>query len=288
MNQRTGADQRAGRAGPKRAVRIAHTSLGATVAASRLPLPRPVTRDWAWGGRTEGRGVRVCLIDSGVDTTHPLLDGEIATYRVATEPADELHVVRDDAGDVAGHGTACAGIIRSLAPRCELTSIRILGDNLRSDGSVLLAALEWAIEQRFGLVNLSLSTRRAEYKERLHDLTNRAYFAGTTVVAAAHNSPLQSYPWHFCSVISVGSHAVAEPEYLELNPVPPVEFFALGVEVTVAWPGGGTSRVSGNSFAAPHVTGLSARILGEHPHFGTAELKHVLAAVADNHVKEPA
>ncbi|MDN5856396.1 MAG: S8 family serine peptidase, partial [Actinomycetia bacterium] len=176
--------------------------------------------------------------------------------------------------------------------RCELSSIRILGENLRADGSVLLTAVEWAIEQRFHLVNLSLSTRRAEHKERLHDLTNQAYFSGTTIVAAAHNSPVQSYPWRFCSVISVGSHAVPEPEYLELNPEPPVEFFASGVGVTVPWTGGGTSRVSGNSFAAPHVTGLCARVLGEHSRFGTAELKHVLGAIANNHsadhlVEEP-
>lgn len=262
-----------------RTVRFAHNSLGATVTPTAIPAPHPIGRDWAWGGAT-GRGVRVCVVDSGVDAGDPRV-GDVALFAVRDRDGTRS-VCRDDTGDLAGHGTACAGIIRAVAPDCELTSVRVLADNLRGDGEVLLTALDWAVREGFDLVNVSLSTRRPALKERLHDLTDRAFFGGVTLVSAAHNSPVTSYPWRFPSVISVGSHAVPDPEYLEVNPEPPVDFFALGVNVEVAWPGGATKVVSGNSFATPHVVGLCARILQRHPEFRTPHLRHVLAAVSNN------
>lgn len=263
-----------------RVVRFAHTSTGASMAATAIAVPEPIDRAWAWGGAT-GSGVRVCVIDSGVDAAHPAVGGGVDAYAVVE--SDGGWAVRpDDAGDVAGHGTACAGIIRKLAPGCPLTSVRVLAGNLRGGGDALLTGLEWAVRERFALINVSLSTRREAFKERLHDLTDEAYFSGVTLVSAAHNSPVISYPWRFPSVISVGSHLHDDPEYVESNPTPPVDFFALGVDVPAPWPGGGTRVVSGNSFATPHVVGLCARILEKHPDFRTPQLRHVLGAVADN------
>ncbi|MEV0581336.1 S8 family serine peptidase [Nonomuraea sp. NPDC050310] len=262
--------------------RIAHASRGAAMDSARLALPAEITREWAWGS-SKGSGVRVCLIDSGVDATHPELGGPVTALTVTNGPGG-LRVVPDAEGDQAGHGTACAGVIRTVAPDCELTSVRVLGGGLRGSGEVLLTALEWAVEEGFHLVNLSLSTRRTEHKEALHDLVDRASFAGVTVVASAHNRPVRSYPWNFASVISVGSHSRLDSEYLEANPEPPVEFFARGVAVEVPQPGGGRSRLSGNSFATPHVTGMCARILGHHPGLPTGQLKYVLAAIADNRI----
>ena len=79
------------------------------------------------------------------------------------------------------------------------------------------------------------------------------------LVAAAHNMPVESFPWRFSSVISVGSHEEDDPWTWYANPSPPVEFFARGVDVDVAWPGGGTIRATGNSFAAPHIAGALPR-----------------------------
>jgi subtilisin len=273
----------------RRTIRFAHASVGSPLDTGRVAAQHPVERDWAWG-RATGRGVRVCVIDSGVDVSHPAIGGGTSLYAaepVTGQPDASWHVVEDTAGDLAGHGTACAGIIRSLAPECELTSVRILGPKLRGSGEALVCALRWAVDQRFALVNVSLSTRRAEHKERLHDIADAAYFAGVTLVSAAHNSPVDSYPWRFPSVLSVGAHGEADPEYLEANPDPPVDLFARGVGVEAAWPGGGKRVLSGNSFAAPHVTGLCARVLERHPAFRTAELRHVLTATADN-LRRPA
>ena len=102
------------------------------------------------------------------------------------------------------------------------------------------------------------------------------------LVASAHNMPVESYPWRFSSVISVGSHERPDPLTWYANPSPPVEFFAPGVDLEVAWPGGGTLRCTGNSFAAPHIAGISTLLLAKHPGLTPAQLKSVLYLTASN------
>ena len=77
--------------------------------------------------------------------------------------------------------------------------------------------------------------------------------------------PVESYPWRFSSVISVGSHEAPDPLVFYANPEPPVEFFARGVDVDVAWLGGATIRCTGNSFATPHIAGICALIARQAP-----------------------
>jgi subtilisin len=250
--------------------------------AIRLPSTWPgrVTRDWAWEGST-GAGVRVCVLDSGIELDHPLV-GTVQRSVAVTKDGDEIVVADDDAGDLCGHGTACAGIIRALAPECDLTSVRVLGAGYTGSAKVLLAGLEWAIGEEFDIVNMSLSTTKKQYVDRLHELADIAYFKRTMLVASAHNMPVESFPWRFASVISVGSHEAADPFVLYANPRPPVEFFARGLNVDVAWLGGETINATGNSFATPHVTGLAALVLGKHPELTPFQLKSVLHLTATN------
>jgi subtilisin family serine protease len=131
------------------------------------------------------------------------------------------------------------------------------------------------------VINLSLSTGRADYYGMFHRLADRAFFAGTTIVAAINNVPAPSYPAQFASVVSVACRADDEPG-LAYNPSPPVEFGAPGVEVEVAWTGGGTVTATGNSFACPYVTGLIAQLLGNHPGLTPFEVKTVLRALSTN------
>ena len=242
--------------------------------------PERVTRDWAWGEST-GAGVRVCVLDSGVELDHPLV-GTVQRSVAVSKDGDEIVVQDDDQGDLCGHGTACAGIIRAIAPECELTSVRVLGAGYTGSAAVMLGGLEWAIGEGFDVVNMSLSTTKKQYVDRLHELADVAYFKRTILVASAHNMPIESFPWRFASVISVGSHELDDPLTFYANPSPPVEFFARGLNVDIAWLGGDTITATGNSFATPHVAGVCALILGKHPELTPFQLKSVLHLTASN------
>ena len=243
--------------------------------------PHELSREWAWGD-ADGAGTRVCVLDSGIERDHPKV-GEIHGSVVASvDDEGEVVVEPDTEGDLTGHGTACAGVIRAFAPACEIVSARVLGAGLKGTGAVLLGALLWAIDQGFHVVNLSLSTSKRDYLTTLHELTDRAYFRRTMLVAAAHNMTVESYPWRFSSVVSVGSHAGGDPYEFFSNPSPPVEFFARGVDVELPWRDGGTMVGTGNSFAAPHISGICALILSKHPELTPFQLKSVLHLTAAN------
>jgi subtilisin family serine protease len=254
-------------------------------AASKIALqsswPVAITRDWAFADST-GAGARVCILDSGVDAGHSLV-GKVQSAVVVTAGEDgELRIDEDADGDVCGHGTACAGIVRSLAPEAEIHSVRVLGPGYTGSGKILLAGLRHAIEEGFDIVNMSLSTTKKDHAAVLHELADVAYFKRMLLVASAHNMPVESYPWRFSSVISVGSHMEEDPMVLYYNPSPPVEFFARGVEVDVAWLGGEKIRVTGNSFATPHVAGICALIRSKHPELTPFELKSLLHLTSRN------
>ena len=259
-------------------------SLGAgDVDKIRVPVEWPVevTREWAWGGAT-GKGVTVCILDSGVESGHELV-GEVDRAVAVSIDGDGNPVVEDDAeGDLCGHGTACAGVVRGLAPECSIVSVRVLGAGFTGSGEVLLAGLRWSVEQRFDVVNMSLSTTKRQFTGLLHELADAAYFKRSVLVASAHNMPVESYPWKFSSVISVGSHEERDALTFFYNPDPPVEFFARGVDVEVPWVNGSKIRCTGNSFATPHMSGICALILSKHPELTPFQLKNLLYLTSTN------
>ncbi|MGW2520679.1 S8 family peptidase [Streptomyces sp. NPDC001617] len=228
-----------------------------------------------------GHGVRVCVVDSGVERDHPAV-GRVNGSWVVVKDDEGIRVEKTDTGDTCGHGTACASIVRRVAPDCELHSVRVLGERFSGTGDIMLEGLRWAVQQGFDVVNLSLSTTRTRFAEELHALADEAYFSGTVIVASAHNTPVESFPWRFASVISVGSHGEDNPELHLYNPRPPVEFFAPGQNVEVGWIGGKTIRSTGNSYATPYITGLCARILSQGPRMKPFQLKSALYASAAN------
>jgi subtilisin family serine protease len=243
--------------------------------------PDRVTPEWAYGGAT-GKGVRVCILDSGVEAGHELVGELEGAVAVSLDENDEPVVAEDTEGDLCGHGTGCAGIVRSIAPECSLFSVRVLGAGFSGSGGILLGGLRWAIDQGFDVINMSLSTTKQRFASMLHELADSAYFRRTVLVASAHNMPVESYPWRFSSVISVGSHEEEDPLTFFYNPSPPVEFFARGVGVEIAWIGGGRIVSTGNSFATPHMSGICALILSKHPELTPFQLKSVLYLTASN------
>ncbi len=238
-------------------------------------------REASFGG-SDGSGVLVVVIDSGVDGANPAVGGRLVES-VKVELGDDGPVVipDPDALDVVGHGTACAGIIHELAPGADIVSVRVLGPDNRGKGAVFAAGLEWAIERGAKVVNLSLSSRSEALMGVFHDLADRAYFANVLLVCAANNVPGPSYPSLFASVVSVAAHDVPDGWTWYYNPRPPVEFGARGVDVEVAWRDGGRMVATGNSFAAPHIAGLATLVLAKHPSASPFEVKAILAATAD-------
>ena len=259
----------------------------AAFAPDAIPREEPilpidgVSHDWAWGGST-GHGVKVAVIDSGIDADHPAVGGRVSGYVAISQGPDGLVFDTAPHGDLYGHGTACAGIIRALAPDCELYSVRVLGTGLIGRGAIFAAGLRWAIEQGMAVCNLSLGTTKSDFFGVLHELADLAYFRRVVLVTAANNMPRASFPSVFASVISVASHDEPDQERFYYNPEAPVEFGARGIDVRVAWQDGDWVTSTGNSFAAPHITGIVARILAKHPGLTPFQLKSVLRALAAN------
>ena len=249
-----------------------------TELARTVPLDT-IDRAWAFGA-ADGAGVTVAVIDSGVEGSHPAIRGALVESVRIELDGDATSVVADDAVDAVGHGTACAGIIHALAPAAELVSVRVLGADNRGKGLAFAAGLEWAIARGASVVNLSLSSRSEALYATFHDLADRAYFANCLLVCAANNVSVASYPSLFAAVVSVAAHDVRDADTWFYNPHPPVEFGAYGLDVEVAWRDGSRIVATGNSFAAPHIAGLAARIRSAHPTATPFEVKTILAATA--------
>jgi subtilisin len=251
---------------------------------SLAPIPglESVTPEWAWAGST-GAGVRVGIVDSGIEVDHPAIDGRVRGFvSFAEDDEGEIRAIEGPHRDSFGHGTACADIVRRLAPDCELYSIKVLGAGLRGTGPVFAAGIRWAIDQGLDVVNLSLGSTKAEYFGLFHELADAAYFKNVVLVTAANNMPVTSYPSLYAAVLSVACHEGQDPYEFFYNPTPPVEFGAPGINVSVAWLNGERQTVTGNSFSAPHIAGLVARILGKHPGLRPFEVKTILRATARN------
>jgi subtilisin len=193
--------------------------------------------------------------------------------------------------DLFGHGTACAGVIHRIAPEAELYSVRVLGAGLTGRPLLFAAGLRWAIDNRMHVVNLSLGTTSRDHFELFHDLVDEAYFRGLVLVTAANNMPVLSAPSLYATVVSVACHAAAtgeDPHEFYCNPSPPVEFGAPGINVRMPWLNGGYITATGNSFAAPHVTGVVALLRAKYPHLRPFEVKTLLRALARNVRPDPA
>ena len=244
-----------------------------------------IDREWAWGGST-GRGVRVAVVDSGIEADHPAVGGQWrggVNIFFDGRTRTKVRIEEDNERiDLYGHATACAGIIHSLAPEAELYSVRVLGRDLTGRAYQFAGGLRWAIEHEMQVINLSLSTSRDDYYALFHELADEAYFKNSMLVCAANNVPGNSYPSLYSSVVSVAAHEGHDPYTFYYNPSPPVEFGAPGIDVRVAWQNGASIVTTGNSFAAPHIAGIVTLIRAKHPELTPFQVKTVLYSCAAN------
>ncbi|MEI9897847.1 MAG: S8 family serine peptidase [Chthoniobacter sp.] len=146
--------------------------------------------------RGRGRGVRIAVLDSGIETSHPAFGGRPFCDDLAVvEDAGTLKMVPGGGADVFGHGTAVAGIIHEMAPEAEIGSIRVLGESLAArTPSILQGACE-AIDRGYHILNCSLGCGIYEHGLLYKAWVDQAYLRGVHVVAACNNADLGRSEW---------------------------------------------------------------------------------------------
>jgi subtilisin family serine protease len=253
------------------------------------PSLQDLSPEWAWGGAT-GKGVRVAIVDSGIEADHPALDGCVDSENgmaISLDLEGKEIETPGPHGDAFGHATACAGIIHSFAPEARLTSVKVLGAGLTGKAAAFLRGLAWAVEQGFDVINLSLGTTKRDWALPFYEICDEAYFRGCFLTTAANNLARPSFPSLYASVSSVACNLTKDPFRFHYNPQPPTEFLARGIEVDLAWRGGGRITGTGNSYAAPHIAGIAALIRSKHPDLRPFQIKTVLWATAANVLEAP-
>ena len=232
----------------------------------------------------QGDGVRIAVLDTGVDAAHPALGGLALRDDLAVvDDGVQLRVVPGGSTDAFGHGTAIAGVLRQLAPQAEIGSFRVLGPHLRARTPAICEGVRLALERGYHILNCSFGCTRTDqvlvYKEWIDD----AYVKGRHIVAACNNADFarREWPGHFPTVITVNFTKTDRPEALFHRGGSLVEFAARGQDVDVPWVGGGVKRVTGSSFAVPHAAALLARLLSAHPLLPPLEAKALLRRLAE-------
>lgn len=208
-----------------------------------------------------GRRVRVAQVDTGVETSHPDLKGQLSA---------PVNLVDDSPYAAELHGTEVAGIIVAradndrgiigVAPDATLMPLRACWEDKRREAGVictsftLAKAIQYAIAKRAQILNLSLSGPRDRLLERLLD---KAVSEGMVVVAAVDpQQPAEGFPASMPQVIGVAASGTGLPEKVVLAP---------GDRVLTTTPIASWGFASGNSFAAAHVSGIAALLLEAAP-----------------------
>jgi len=226
---------------------------------------------------TQGKGVKVGIIDTGVDYTHEEVKNRFGGnkgYNFVEDNADPY--------DGNGHGTHVAGTVAGeetgVAPACSLYAIKVLSDEGYGSEADVLRGIEWAIDNKMEVINMSLGSSQYSYFE--DQVIQEAVKRGITVVAAAGNEYYgPSYPAALNNVVAVAA-VDRNNEHAEFSNIYETnDISAPGVSIYSSVPGG-YQEFSGTSMATPHVTGSLA--LGKSVKQGSPkELEERLKSSAD-------
>ncbi len=233
----------------------------------------------------DGSGVRIAVLDSGIETAHPRLGGMELADDLCITTAEDGSIAAEDGGgiDLFGHGTAVASIIRQTAPLATIGSFRVLGGGLTSRTAIISAGVRHALARGYHILNCSFGCRGdARFVLPFKSWVDEAFLRGHHVVAACSNAgaALPEWPAHFTSVIAVDFRD-CPPEQHYFEPDAMVAFAARGCGIEVPWLGGGGKKQTGSSYAAPHVTGLLARLLSVYPETSPSMARELLARTAE-------
>ncbi len=274
--------------------RVAYVEKDGEVHALEETLPWGVDRidaEIVHAYDNKGTGVKVAIIDTGIDYTHPDLD---ANYQGGYDFVNKDNDPIDD----NGHGTHCAGIVAAedntigvvgVAPEANLFAVKVLDATGSGYVSDVVAGIEWAIGNETQVISMSLGSDAGT--DTLHAACDAAYYDnGIVVVAAAGNDYLRrgraefdtvDYPARYNSVIAVGATDSNDEKASFSSTGPDVEVAAPGVNILSTYPGG-YAYMSGTSMACPHVAGTAALVMVSEPAFTNMEVRQRLQATADD------
>jgi subtilisin family serine protease len=230
-----------------------------------------------------GAGIKVAILDSGVESDHPALGGMQLADDIAISSDDlQLKVQPGGGRDLFGHGTAIAGIIHQIAPEAQIGSFRVLGEQLRARTAVICEGVRQAMDRGYHILNCSFGCGREDLVLAYKNWIDEAYIRGRHIVASCNNFDFMKREWpgHFPTVITVNFLNGSSDERLHYRAGTLVEFAASGQDVEVAWSGGGKKKVTGSSFAAPRAAGLLCRLLSRMPSLSPLQAKALLCQLA--------
>lgn len=226
----------------------------------------------AGGVEGAGRGVRVAIIDSGVNPTHPHVGG--VAGGVAIDVGGREH---DDYLDRLGHGTAVTAAIREKAPEAELFAVKVFDGSLSASVGQLVGAIDWAARHRMRLINLSLGTANAEHEAALRAAVDRAAAGGALIVSACEHEGVRWLP---------GSLPRVVPVLLDWDCPREAFRMAVGADGVMVFHASGFPRgipgvppehnLKGISFAVANMTGILTRALETHPDASFEEVLRLL------------
>ena len=246
-----------------------------------------INADKVQAANINGTGVRVAVIDTGIDYTHPDLAGVYAGgYNVLTGTGDPM--------DDNGHGTHCSGILAATgssrgiygtAPGISLYGVKVLAANGSGRISDVIQGIYWAKNNSMQVASMSLGS--SGDSKALHDAVDDAAANGVLIVAAAGNSGVASgigdtigYPAKYDSVLAVAAvnkyHHRASWSSTGSN----LSISAPGVNIRSTIPGAAYATYSGTSMATPHVAGVAALVYSAHPDWTNQQVRQQIENTA--------
>ena len=224
-----------------------------------------------------GTGVKVAIMDTGIDYNHPDL---AANYKGGYDFAGRFVWQGrndDDPMDKQGHGTHCAGIVAAVkgndigvigvALEADLYAVKVFDDRGNGRYSDAIEGLEWCIDNDIQVISMSFGSAYSAGDPGIEPWIDAAYDAGILLVGAAGNEGSGEdtviYPARYDAVIAVAATNSGDTRASWSSTGPDVELAAPGVSIYSTWRGGGYKTLSGTSMACPHVAGTAALVIGE-------------------------
>lgn len=233
------------------------------------------------GKLSRGSGIKIAVLDTGVDPTHPVIAGRvIAGWDYIDDDSDPYDEI---GGTVSGHGTFIAGVVHLVAPAAQVISMRVLDSEGEGDGYVIAEAIRDAVQMGASVINLSLSTLQKIESKVVTDVIRWARKRGTLTVAAAGNDGTVTQHWPAAQgeVISV---AALDAANVTIAPYSTrggwVDCAALGTDLISVMPGGGFDAWSGTSMATPVVAAQLGLIKAANPNLDVGHVEEQLRETA--------